>query len=253
MFATDVPSESKKAFVKWLKEKYTNDISTFNSQWGVKFTNIEALNQKVFKEWNDLSKNAHTDMWEFTKIMVRHYVEVVCTEVKKVDKNHLNLGLRYAWISSELCYEAGSYFDVFSINGYSNPGPPATAELAKRSGKPVMIGEFHFGSTDRGLPANGIQGAENQAARGDAYRYYIEQGLVRPEIIGMHYFQWLDQPVTGRFDGEDYNIGLVDICNVPYKEFVDAMKLTHERMYQIAAGKEKPFDKIIKKVPQIYY
>ena len=219
----------------------------------MKFNSFEELTSKVFKEKSSLTKTAQSDMWEFTKVLVRQYVEIACKEVKKVDKNHLNLGLRYAWISSDLCYEAGSYFDVFSINGYSNPGPPSTEEIARRSKKPVMIGEFHFGAIDRGLPANGIQGAESQAARGDAYRYYVEQGLTHPELVGMHYFQWLDQPVAGRFDGEDYNIGLIDICNVPYKEVVEAMKATHQRMYRVAMGKEKPFDKIIKKVPSIYY
>jgi len=187
--------------------------------------------------------------------MVREYVKTPCSEVKKIDRNHLNLGLRYAWISSDLCYEAGTDFDVFSINSYANPAPdPAMIkEITRRSGKPVIIGEFHFGAVDRGLPATGIQGAESQAARGDAYRYYVEQTVALPEIIGVHYFQWLDQPVTGRFDGEDYNIGFLDICNKPYEELVKAAKETHERMYQVAGGKEKPFDKVIKKVPQIYY
>ena len=39
-----------------------------------------------------------------------------------------------------------------------------------------------------------------------------------PEIIGAHYFQWNDQHVAGRFDGENWQIGLVDICQRPYEE-----------------------------------
>jgi hypothetical protein len=69
----------------------------------------------------------------------------------------------------------------------------------------------------------------------------------------MHYFQWLDQPVFGRFDGENYNIGFMDICNRPYKELVEAAKQTHLRMYEVAAGKEKPFDEVIEKIPSIHY
>ena len=94
-----------------------------------------------------------------------------------------------------------------SINGYSYPGPPETAEIARRSGKPVLIGEYHFGATDRGLPSTGIQGAENQQARGEAYRYYLEQGFARPEVIGIHYFQWMDQPVFGRFEVKITTLG----------------------------------------------
>ena len=170
-----------------------------------------------------------------------------------MDPNHLNLGLRYAWISSDLCYRAGTWFDVFSINGYSYPGPPETAEIARRSGKPVLIGEYHFGATDRGLPSTGIQGAENQQARGEAYRYYLEQGFARPEVIGIHYFQWMDQPVFGRFDGENYNIGFLDICLQPYRELTDQAAVSHEVMYEVATGEVKPFDKVIKKSPQIYF
>jgi hypothetical protein len=116
-----------------------------------------------------------------------------------------------------------------------------------------MIGEFHFGSIDRGLPATGIQGAENQQARADAYRYYLENGFARPEIIGMHYFQWNDQPVLGRSDGENYNIGFMNICGIPYPELTEGASITHERMYQVANLEIQPFSKIIKKIPQIYY
>ena len=41
-----------------------------------------------------------------------------------------------------------------------------------------------------------------------------------PELVGTHYFQWADQPSTGRFDGENYNIGLVDVTDRPYPDLV---------------------------------
>lgn len=250
MFATAQPSESKIEFALWLAEKY-GSIGEFNKQWNLKLGGFEAFPKQVFEEYP--SEIAKADFWKFSEILVAKYVNVPCDEVEKVDPNHLNLGMRYAWMSSDLLYKAGERFDVFSINGYGNPGPPETAEIARISGKPVMIGEFHHGATDRGLPASGIQGVLSQADRGKVYRYYIEQGLARPELIGMHYFQWLDQPVFGRFDGENYNIGFMDICNQPYKELVEAAKLTHSKMYEIASGKEKPFDEVVEKIPSIHY
>lgn len=250
MFATTQPSESKNTFAKWLSLQYSS-VDELNSAWNLDLPDFETLTQQVFDNYP--SEKAKEDFWQFSEILVAKYVNVPCDEVEKVDPNHLNLGMRYAWLSSDLLYKAGERFDVFSINGYGNPGPPETAEIAEISGKPVMIGEFHFGSTDRGLPATGIQGALSQSDRGKAYRYYIEQGLARPELIGMHYFQWLDQPVFGRFDGENYNIGLMDICNNPYKELIDAAKLTHRRMYKVAAGLEQPFDEVIEKIPPIHY
>jgi hypothetical protein len=173
--------------------------------------------------------------------------------VKAVDPHHLNLGMRYAWISSDLLYRAGQRFDVFSINGYNFPGPPDTAEIARRSNKPVMIGEFHFGATDRGLPATGIQGTTSQAERAKAYRYYVEQGFSRPEIVGLHYFQWFDQAIAGRFDGENFNIGFMDICHQPYPELMQSARQTHERLYSVAAGETAPFAEKPQWAPQIFY
>jgi hypothetical protein len=45
------------------------------------------------------------------------------------------------------------------------------------------------------------------------------QGVRRP-VDGaapnaIHYFQWADQPCTGRFDGESDEIGLVDVTDRP--------------------------------------
>ena len=250
MFATETPSFTKKEIVKWLQKKYGN-IKAFNDAWKQNMADFNALEALTVKD--SPSDVAWSDCLEFSGLMVDRYIETVCKEVKKVDPNHLNLGMRYAGISSELEYRAGEWFDVFSLNAYSNPGPPDTEEITRRTGLPVIIGEWHFGSVDRGLPATGIQGAESQTARGEAYRYYFEHGINRPELIGVHWFQWNEQPIFGRFDGENYNIGFLDICNQPYLELTEQAKISHERMYHLAIGNEQPFNKVIRKVPAIYY
>ena len=117
----------------------------------------------------------------------------------------------------------------------------------------MLIGEFHFGSIDRGLPATGIKGVKSQKARGLAYRHYVENGFARPEVLGIHYFQWNDQPVTGRFDGENYNIGLVDVTGRPYMDMGRQIRKTNFRLLEIALGQKKPFRRIPKKIPDIYY
>jgi hypothetical protein len=161
--------------------------------------------------------------------------------------------MRYAWISSDLLYEAGERFDVFSINGYRIPYPPETAGVHEKSGKPVMIGEFHFGSIDRGLPSTGITGVSSQAERGKAYRNYVEHGLSRNELIGVHYFQWLDQPIFGRFDGENYNIGVLSIAHIPYEELVEAMKQSNLNIYEIITGEMPVYDEQVDIIPPIYF
>ncbi len=251
MFATSRASATKTEFRRWVQERYDGSLERFNQAWKLSLASFDDLSDQTFRDMP--SDAAEKDFWEFSGLMVKRYIDVVCDAVKEVDPHHLNLGMRYAWVSSDLLYRAGQRFDVFSINGYSFPGPPDTAEVARRSGKPVMIGEFHFGATDRGLPATGIQGTPSQEERGKAYRYYVEHGFSRPEVIGLHYFQWFDQAINGRHDGENYNIGFLDICHQPYPELMDAARQTHERLYRVAAGELEPVAEKPERAPQIYY
>ena len=131
-------------------------------------------------------------------------------------------------------------FDVYSVNIYNFEVPPdRVREIAELTGKPVLIGEFHFGTPGGGLAASLVQ-VRDQAERGGAYRYYVENAFAMPELIGTHWFQWADQPCTGRYDGENYNIGLVDVTDRPYAELVEALKDTHARARGLHAGTVPP-------------
>ena len=112
-------------------------------------------------------------------------------------------------------------------------------QIAELTGKPILIGEFHFGTPGRGLAASLVQ-VRDQAARGRAYRYYVENALAMSELVGTHYFQWADQPCTGRSDGENYNIGLVDVTDRPYPDLVEALKETHRRARGLHSGQLEP-------------
>ena len=49
--------------------------------------------------------------------------------------------------------------------------------------------------------------------------------MAEPSIVGVHWFQYLDQPVTGRLlDGENGHFGLVGITDVPFQGFVDSVR-----------------------------
>ncbi|MDQ6420506.1 hypothetical protein RB620_13775 [Paenibacillus sp. LHD-117] len=60
-----------------------------------------------------------------------------------------------------------------------------------------------------------------------------------PELVGFHYFQYNDQ--LGRFDGENYQIGIVDVCHRPYDPFVQEIIRTHRTVYPVASGHCSPF------------
>ena len=246
-------SSSRKEFLDWLKLKYKDDPYLLSASWGYEFNDFGDLKNFVLPKDDDITIKAEEDLMEFTSILVDKYAKTICEATKKADPNHLNLGLRFAWISSDACLQTGKYFDVFSLNGYSFPDPPNTQRIVDELQKPVIIGEFHFGAIDRGLPATGLKGVRNQRARGMAYRHYVEQGFARPEIIGLHYFQWNDQPLTGRFDGENYNIGIVDVMSRPYEDLVRQLKRTNKRIFQVASNQVKPYRISPKIIPAIYY
>ena len=105
---------------------------------------------------------------------------------------------------------------------------------------PIIIGEYHFGTRDRGLSMSLIQ-VRNQAERGIAYRHYSEQAFSYPNMIGISWFQWNDQEILGRNDGENYNIGLIDVTDRPYPYMVKAIRLTVKDMYKVHNQQQKPY------------
>lgn len=246
------PNHTRRELRNDLINQYRGNVKQFNTAWGLKLKSFEQLDSVVLPSDVKLTPEAMAYLSNWSNTMVDKYLKPVCDAVKLVDPHHLNLGIRYAYISNDLCYRAGQYFDIFSINGYNAPYPPETAEITKRTGKPVMIGEFHFGALDQGHTATGIRGVYNQKQRGIAYQTYVEQGFARPEVVGIHYFQWNDQPVGGRFDGENYNIGLVDVCGFPYKDFVHYVSDANTRVYDVARRLYPPANLKAKTVPDIY-
>jgi hypothetical protein len=173
------------------------------------------------------------------------FITMVNEAIKRHDPNHLNLGLRFGGNPPEDLIKASSNigFDVFSLNIYGYTAYKESLDrIANLTGLPIIIGEFHFGVPERGL-SPGLRQAINQEERGVAYRYYVEQAAAHPNMIGTHWFQWWDQPATGRGDGENYNIGMVDVTDRPYRELVDAARETHKRIYDVHSGRVPPVNR----------
>jgi hypothetical protein len=144
-------------------------------------------------------------------------------------------------------------FDVFSMNCYENR--IRATEMAKIDAllnRPVLVGEWHFGALDVGLPAAGIGAVRDQAARGKAFRVYTEDAAAKPWCIGVHYFTLYDQSALGRFDGENYNIGFMDVCNRSYESLAAAARASHERLYSVASGQAEPFNDAPEYLPKLF-
>jgi hypothetical protein len=200
-----------------------------------------------------LTTEAKVDLREFSSRMVEHYFRILSAACKRVDPNHLNLGMRWAGVPPDWAVEGMKTFDVFSLNCYMDKLPRDRSErIHELLRMPVLVGEWHFGALDAGLPASGIGHVRTQADRGRAYRVYLDDAAANPNCVGVHWFTLYDQSALGRFDGENYNIGFLDICHRPYTELGNAAIASHERMYEVAAGRQQAFTDAPQYLPKLF-
>ena len=242
----------KEKLIEKLCEKYQS-IEKLNEVWNSEFAGFEDLYEPI-RDASHKSEAAKHDMKEFSKEMLRLYIEIPVKACREADPNHMILGMRWAWISDPDLVIGWENFDVFSINCYATDPTAAITNITELGvDLPVMIGEFHFGALDAGLLATGLEGVLTQADRGKAYRYYCEKAAAHPNGVGCHYFQCYDQFLLGRFDGENYNIGLFDICSRPYEDMAEQTRICAGNIYKVAAKVQLPTDKKAESIPMIAY
>ena len=235
--------------VRFLKTRYESDRA-LRAAWG----RPEGFERVAEGKWTGvLGETAKSDLRAFSVRMVERYFQTLSEAARRVDPNHLNLGMRWAGVPPVWAVEGMKCFDVFSLNRYSDKLPREQSgrihEMLKR---PVMVGEFHFGALDAGLPASGIGHVKTQADRGRAYRVYLEDAAANPNCVGAHWFTLYDESALGRGDGENYNIGFLDICNRPYEEIGRAAMASHERIYEVADGRAQAFRDAPEYLPKLY-
>jgi hypothetical protein len=230
--------ETRKALAECLRVRYGSDAA-FAAAWGMAVT----FGEVARGAWRQrLTEAARKDLEAFSTVMVDKLFRTLTEACRKVDPNHMNLGARYAGMPPRWALEGMKCFDVFSINCYQERVDPRYEEMSAVVGRPILIGEWHFGALDAGLPASGIGHVRDQQARGQAYRVYLEDAAAKPWCVGAHWFTQYDESALGRYDGEDYNIGFLDVCHHPYQPICAAARESHARMYRVAAGEAAPYD-----------
>ena len=166
------------------------------------------------------------------------YYAAVRAVLKKSLPNHLYLGSRLhndfgeipaVWIA------ASRHCDVVSNNHYDFL--PSHDLPAGADDKPILIGEFHFGHKGGGNLNGGLVSAFDAAEQARLFREYAGACLDHPRYVGCHWFQYHDQPASGRFDGENFACGLTSVCDVPHPELVLAAREIAGETYRRRAAK----------------
>ena len=229
----------KEGMISFLREKY-GSAEALSDAWNIPFASFDDLLSPIEKA-SSLSAQAAADVRAFSARLTELYMRIPAEACRRVDPNHMILGMRWAWISDPLLVNGWDVFDVFSINCYAvNPTAALDQVAALGVDLPVVIGEFHFGTLDSGLTATGLEAVKDEKERSKAFRYYAEHVAAHPLGAGCHWFQCYDQFVLGRFDGENYPIGLFDVTLRPYPAMQCAAEDTARRLPGILSGKCKP-------------
>jgi hypothetical protein len=221
---------AKIAFLDDLKIRY-GSIGKLNAAWATSHADWAAMAEH--RDAPDQNNPAViADLKAFYRRICTRYFKTVRDELKAAAPHQLYLGCRLALFNEVCATEAAAYCDVVSYNRYTR----GAADMKPSGGAdvPLIIGEFHFGALDRGMFHPGLVATRNQAERAAAYTAFVREALENPYLVGAHWFQFQDQPVTGRsLDEENFQVGLVDGCDTPYPELIAATRALGDRLYSI--------------------
>ena len=209
---------AKAAFLGWLLERH-GSLAALNAAWGAAYADGDDFLGSIVLP----GAAAKDDLYAFSNLMIEEYFRRTREAVKAFDPGLLYLGCRFAgWARDEVVAACAKHCDVVSYNIYRET--IADWRLPKGLDAPVMIGEFHFGATDRGPFGTGVCQAKDQTDRAAKMKAYVESALANPQMVGVHWHQFSDQATSGRFDGEYFQVGWTDICDRPYGETVEALR-----------------------------
>jgi len=246
----------KCALADFFRKRYAS-VERLAEVWSPAFESWDALlDAEELTPVEGASARAAADREAFTLTVARQYFRVTTQAVRKHDPNHLVAGCRFvSWLAPVVVVQAcGEFCDICSINHYEMgpmgmaayhgkkhavrlfPEDATFSRFYQVARKPLLITEFSFRAMDSGMPNTypppliAQPTVPDQTARAAKYRSYAETWARQPYFLGNHWFQYMDEPKEGRFDGENGNYGLVNIKDAPYDVFIKVVKETNNRI-----------------------
>ncbi len=220
-------SHTRKVLVHQLIERYrtwTALTKDFDPEGATTFGDLKSKGRLFLRPGGNGINAVHT----YIKTLSERYYSLCRSIIKQFDPGALYLGDRF--ISNfypEVAQVAGKYADVVSTNFNADWkdgtfAPYYLPSLFRITNKPLMISEYYFSAKQNRSgnknDSSGFPVVETQEQRAQGFRASTKYFLETPFIVGAHWFQYYDEPKNGRPDGENYNMGLVDINNDPYEE-----------------------------------
>lgn len=171
---------------------------------------------------------------KFVGMIAERYYSLTKEIIRKYDKKGLILGDRYqSFYYPEVAKAASKFVDVVStnLNANWNDGTFTRCYLStlyQLTNKPIAIGEYYMAANENRSGNKNSSATfptvQTQKQRAAGFIKQAELFSQTPFIVIADWFQFYDEPTHGREDGENYNMGLIDIHGNPYEEFVNAAR-----------------------------
>jgi hypothetical protein len=178
-------------------------------------------------------------------IVAHQYYRLAAAAIRAADPEALYFGDRLPIYYDPAAVRAmAPYVDAIATNYNvdSSDGwiaPYYFAGLRELSGgKPVLISEWFFAARKNrsGNRNNGhLMTVATQRERAAGAAAATRNFAAIPQIVGADWFQYFDDPKGGRADGEDYDFGLVDVRDRPYRRLTAALAAANRQAAHIHA------------------
>jgi hypothetical protein len=229
-------SGQRQRLIRLLRDAYQDD-------WGKLIQDFEPFKADNWKQLQDGGmlylrggSRGIQVMRKFLGLMAERYYQLMHDTIRKYDRRALILGDRYqSFYYPEVARAAAPWVDTVSTNLNANWTDGTYLRyyldtLHQLTGKPILVGEFYMAATDNRSGNHNSKGlfpvVADQRERAPALRTTLALLAGTPYVVGADWFQYFDEPPLGRFDGEDYDFGLVDINDRPYEEVTEAFAST---------------------------
>lgn len=227
-------------FVNDLKAKY-GAIAKLNESWGTSYASWEALLDSREKLSFEQPKNPdlQSDCGDFGEKFAERYFSTCRRLVKEVAPNHLYLGARLnGHIDPSLIKLQTKYCDVISYNIYDET-PDGRLNQYAEIDFPFMVTEWGIDNDSRQSPFRASRVSVAIGRKGDrseGMARYARAAIMNPKLVGAHFFQYKDQPLSGRYDGEALLRGFINVADTPNFDLVHANRKVAYDLYRNRAG-----------------
>ena len=213
---------------------YGGSVAAMAAAWGVAASSTNDL-------YNATPNAPPADIETLREYYADQFYAYLYQTVKSIDPNHLYFGFWIVpgwWVNQTDWQLIAAHVDVIGYDRYSPVFQDSLLEsLARSTARPIFLGEYSFPphyTLVRGYQVYPAAFATDDAQAGAMYQTNLESATRNPWCVGVAWFEYRDEPVSGRgfygetdtdlVEGENYAFGMVDVADRPKYDLVNQVR-----------------------------